>query len=301
MFENRQIFLNDELQSEEENFFRYSMILEYIGSGFAGSQKQLGSHIKTVQSEVENALKQLLQRDVKVIFSGRTDKGVHARNQTVHFNLPLELNIKRFLYSLNAILPENISVKSVAKVDKNFHSQKSAKYRWYRYYINNCSQRSVWLDKTHSHVYTKLDVEAMQLALGYLVGKHDFSSFKSVNSANPAKECTMYYAVCKEKSGIIKIDLIANRFLYNMVRIITGTLIEIGKGIYPPDQMLKILETKDRKCAGRTAEACGLTLMYVGYDEKYNLQNGCNNTNINYDLKTCMETEINENIFCKAS
>jgi len=275
---------NNKFISEENTFFRYSLIVEYVGSEFSGSQRQPG--VKTVQSELETAIKKLLQCDINVVFSGRTDKGVHAKNQIVHFNVPFELNLHRFLYSLNAILSKHISVKNVQKVNKNFHSQKSAKYKWYRYSINNKPQRSVWLEKTSSHIYEKLNVKAMQKALGFLIGKHDFTSFKKVNTPNPVKECVMIYAGIREKAGVINIDLIANRFLYNMVRIIVGTLIEIGKDIYPPEHMLKVLEEKNRTYAGHTAEACGLTLMLVGYEEKYNVN---------------MEINNNENLLCKAS
>jgi tRNA pseudouridine38-40 synthase len=284
MLENTLKIEDNKFISEEINFFRYSLVVEYIGWGFSGSQRQPG--VKTVQSELENALKKLLQYDIKVIFSGRTDKGVHAKNQVAHFNVPFELNLNRFLYSLNAILSEHVSVKNVQKVDKNFHSQISAKYRWYRYTINNRPQRSVWLNKTSSHIYEKLNIESMQKALTYLIGKHDFTSFKKVNTPNPVKECVMYHAGISEKAGVINIDLIANRFLYNMIRIIAGTLIEIGKGIYPPEHMLKVLEAKDRVYAGPTAEACGLTFMLVGYDEKYNIN---------------MEIQNNENLLSKAS
>lgn len=280
--------IDNQFEFEDSNFFRYSMIVEYIGSEFSGSQKQLGSNVKTVQSELENSIKTILQRDVKVVFSGRTDRGVHAKNQSVHFDVPFELNLNRFLYSLNSVLSENISVKNVQKVDKYFHSQKSAKYRWYRYSINNNPQRSVWLGINSTHIYEKLNVEAMRKALDYLRGKHDFTSFKKVNSPNPVKECVMFYAGISEKSGVINIDLIANRFLYNMVRIITGTLISIGKGIYTPEHMQEVLEARDRNIAGPTAEASGLTLMTVGYDEKYNINKN-------------METRNNENILCKAS
>lgn len=275
---------NNKLQSEESNFFRYSLIIEYIGYGFSGSQRQ--PNAITVQSEIENALSKLLQYDVKVIFSGRTDKGVHAKNQAAHFNIPFELNLKRFLYSLNSILSENLSVKNVQRVNMNFHSQKSAKYRWYRYKINNRPHRSVWLNKTSCHIHEKLNVKSMREALSYLTGKHDFTSFKKVNTPNPVKECVMYYAGITEKAGVINIDLIANRFLYNMVRIIAGTLIEIGKGLYPAEHMLKVLKAKDRTLAGHTAEACGLTFMLVGYDEKHDIN---------------MEIKDNENLLSKAS
>ncbi len=258
--------------SEENNFFRYSLVLEYAGWAFSGSQKQLNAI--TVQDELEKAINLLLQKNTKTIFSGRTDKGVNAKNQVMHFDSPFKINLNRFLHSLNAILPEQISVKSVQQVNKTFHSQKSARFRWYRYTINNRPQRSVWLNNISCHIYGKLHIEEMQKALDFIKGRHDFSSFKKVNSPNPAKECTIFYAACREKSGIIYIDLIADRFLYNMVRIITGTLIKIGKKLFPPEHMLRILEARDRCFAGPTAEAGGLTLMMVGYDEKYNLRSG---------------------------
>lgn len=289
MLGNTLTIKNNKFISEEETFFRYALIMEYIGSEFSGSQKQPGKI--TVQSEIEKAIKKLLQTEVNVIFSGRTDKGVHARNQAAHINVPVELNIHRFLYSLNAILPEYICVKNIQKVDKTFHSQKSAKFRWYRYTINNRPQRSVWLNKTSLHVYEKLNIESMQIALKFLEGRHDFSSFKKANTPNPAKECHMHYAGCRGKDNIINIDLIANRFLYNMVRIIIGTLIEIGKGIYPPEHMLRVLNAKNRISAGHTVEAHGLTFMLVGYDEKYQI----NTTNMT------METNNNENLLSKAS
>jgi len=283
----------NELKSEESNFFRYSLCMEYAGWAFAGSQKQ--PNVTTVQSEIEAALKQLLNFDINLIFSGRTDRGVHAKNQVAHFDVPFELNAHRFLYSLNAVLSENISVKKMQLVDNKFHSQKSAKFRWYRYSINNKPHRSVWLSKTTTHIHEKLDVDAMKSAVNFLLGKHDFTSFRKVKSPNPVRECVMYFAGISEKNGIINIDLIANRFLYNMVRIIAGTLIEIGKGIYPPEHMKKVLEAQDRTFAGITAEACGLTFMLVGYDEKVLA------TTNNDNIKSIMENKNNENLLCKAS
>ena len=151
----------------------------------------------------------------------------------------------------------------------------------------------------------------MNTALKYLTGKHDFTGFRKVNTPNPAKECNMLYAECREKAGVINIDLIANRFLYNMVRIISGTLIEIGKEIYPPEHMLKVLNSKDRTLAGHTAKACGLTFMMVGYDEKYNLRSGsdrrnvcdmqANQSELVHNIQMSMEKNNNENLFCKAS
>jgi len=269
--------------------FRYVMVIEYLGSSFAGSQIQPGQ--KTVQSEIEKALKILTGTDVKTIFAGRTDKGVNAKGQVVHFDVPFMVNTYRLIYAMNSILPSEISIASLNQTEKDFHSQRSARYRWYRYTINNGQQRSIWLSNA-LHVRYTLDIEQMNKALSYITGKHDFTSFKNTDSLNPAIDCTIYRALCTfdaEDARIINIDLIADRFLYNMVRIIVGTLIDIGKGSFPPEHMLKVLEAKDRTKAGPTVKPEGLVLMTVGYS-KYNI-----NDNLN------KEAIQNENILCKAS
>jgi len=271
-----------------EKNYRYAITIEYLGAEFFGSQVQPG--MRTIQSELEKALNILTKENKRVILAGRTDAGVHAAGQVAHFDTGREIDRKKFLKSLNALLCDEISVKNIVRVDKSFHSQKSAHFRWYRYIIDNRQQRSVLLKDISLHIPHKLNVEEMQKAVQYLNGDNDFSSFKSAGTDNPAKNCNMFYASCKNFSGIIYIDLIANRFLYNMVRTITGTLIQIGEGKYSREHMRNVLETKDRNCAGPTADARGLTLMCVGYHETYN-------------LKEIMKTEaINEqNILCKAS
>lgn len=276
------------MKIKENKIFRYAMTIEFLGTIFAGSQIQPGQI--TVQSELEHAVNILTKENIKVIFAGRTDSGVHARCQFVHFDTNQEIDKKRFLYSLNAILPDEISVKDMAKIDKNFHVQKSAAYRWYRYMIYNSACKSVLLKDITSNTKENLNVEKMQKAILYLMGTHDFSSFKSSNTDNPAKECNILYVNCRKFSDIIYIDLIANRFLYNMVRIIMGTLIKIGNSSYKAEHILDVLKAKNRANAGPTAEARGLTLMGVGYPEKYNL---------NELIK--MEKINEQNLLCKAS
>ncbi len=272
----------------KENKFRYAVNIEYLGGMFSGSQVQ--PEQKTIQSEVERAMAILLKKETKAVFAGRTDSGVHAKSQFFHFDCGNELESKKFTYSLNALLPDEISVKQMKQVDKTFHAQKSARYRWYRYMIDNKICRSALLREISAHVPESLDIKEMQKALNYLKGVHDFSGFKNANTANPAQECNLIYGNCRKISEIIYIDLIANRFLYNMVRIIAGTLIKIGEGKYSAEKMLEILERKDRKLAGPTAEPQGLMLMCTGYDEKYNLNELMN-----------MESTNEQNILCKAS
>ena len=270
----------------EDQTFRYAIVIEYLGISFAGSQIQKNQ--RTVQSELETALNILVKSTIKTVFSGRTDKGVNAKGQVVHFDLPNNVDIRRFQYSLSAILPSDISILSMEQVDKAFHSRKSALTRWYRYIINNRPGRSVWF-KEAIHITQKLDVNEMNRSLGYLIGNHDFTSFKNPDSGNPATECHLYKAECSYRDGIIYIDLIANRFLYNMVRIIVGTLINIGKGIFPAEHILEVLNSRDRVKAGPTARAEGLTFMLVKYSDKYNL------------FKCINKEAINENLFCQAS
>ena len=230
-----------------------------------------------------------MKNNVKTVFSGRTDKGVHSKGQIVHFDSENMIDLHRFNYSLNSLLPLDMSVPEINETDEHFHSQKSAKFRWYRYIINNGSQRSVWLNES-LNISTPLNLNLMNQALAYIVGEHDFNSFKGSSSSNPARVCNMYKAECKRENNLIIIDLAANRFLYNMIRIIVGTLLPIGKGVNPPESILDILNKQDRKAAGPTALADGLTLMYVGYEEKYNTLNLLNKEAINY-----------ENLFYEAS
>lgn len=273
--------------SDDLSLIRYGLLLEYNGKYFAGSQKQPNQ--RTIQDELERALKILLKFDVKTIFSGRTDKGVHSKGQIVHFDSFNNINLDWLTYSLNSILPDDISVVEIKEFDRMFHSQKSAKFRWYRYSINNSANRSVWLNETLL-LRKHLDENAINQALAYLVGEHDFNSFKGSNSSNPARVCKMYKADCSRNGNIINIDLVANRFLYNMVRVIIGTIIPVGSGVSPPESVKEILEQNDRRFAGPTVSPDGLTLMYVGYEDKYNTLNLLNKEAINY-----------ENLLCKAS
>lgn len=252
---------------------KYVIVIEYIGTNYAGSQKQNhglntvnnnSNTLKTIQGELEKALSTLTKKTIKTIFSGRTDAGVHAKEQYVHFVTEHECDTFKFLNSLNGLLPKDISVKSIKKADEKFHVQKSAKARWYRYTIANRKLRSAW-DENCLLVRDELDLNRMNEALSYLIGEHDFSSFKKVKTENPAKICKMYKANCFKEGDLIYIDLIANRFLYNMVRSIVGTLLMIERNSSAPVTLKEILEAKDRNKAGPTISPTGLTLMKVFY------------------------------------
>lgn len=253
---------------------RYVLVVEYIGTNYAGSQKQVidstvnqsNKPVDTIQGELEKALSTLTKQKTKTIFSGRTDAGVHAKEQYVHFDSEHEYVGEKFVNSLNGLLPKDISIKCMKTIDKSFHAQRSAKARWYRYKIVNRRHRSVW-DKESLLIREALDVEKMNKALGYILGEHDFSAFKKVKTENPAKVCNMYKACCQKQDDVIYIDLIANRFLYNMVRSIVGTLLMIERNSLAPETLKEILDSKDRSKAGPTISPDGLTLMKVIYQE----------------------------------
>ena len=250
---------------------RYLLVLEYIGTAYMGSQKQpnkmpnTNKTVVTIQDEVEKAISTLTKTKTKTIFSGRTDAGVHAKGQTAHFESELELNPSKFVNSLNGILPNDISVKELRKVEKTFHAQKSAKARHYRYTIANRAQRSAW-DGNCLLVRYPLDIERMNKALSYLIGEHDFTSFKKVRTSNPAKICNMYEAKATKDGDLVYIDFTADRFLYNMIRLIVGTLLVIERNSLAPETLKEILEARDITKAGSTISPEGLTLVEVIYN-----------------------------------
>ncbi len=250
---------------------RYLLVLEYIGTAYMGSQKQpskmpnTSKTVVTIQDEVEKAISTLTKTKTKTIFSGRTDAGVHAKGQTAHFETELELEPSKFVNSLNGILPNDISVKELRKIEKTFHAQKSAKARHYRYTIANRTQRSAW-DGHCLLVRYPLDIERMNKALSYLIGEHDFTSFKKVRTSNPAKICNMYEAKATRDGDLVYIDFTADRFLYNMIRLIVGTLLVIERNSLAPETLKEILEARDITKAGSTISPDGLTLVEVIYN-----------------------------------
>lgn len=270
--------------SEKNSLLRYALVVEYVGTSFLGSQIQPQG--RTVQGEIESVLKILLSKEIRITMAGRTDSGVHARAQVAHFDIENQIDSKKFVNSMNALLPPDISIANMAEVDKEFHSQKDAKIKHYRYAINNASQRSVWKEK-NTHIRMALDIDNMNKALEYIVGEHNFSSFRCSNTENPIVNCTIYSAKCTKNGDMIYIDFVGNRFLYNMVRILVGSLIEVGRSERSISWMKEVLLSKDRTQAGATAPSEGLTLMHIKYEDKYN--------------NILNKEAIDENVFRKAS
>ena len=253
---------------------RYALDVQYIGKNYAGSQIQFedGKMIEfpTVQGELEKAICTLIgvknadNRPIKTIFSGRTDRGVNSLGQVVHFDFDKDIVASDFIYHVNEILPSDISISDLRIVPDSFHAQKSAKSRYYRYELINRRYKQAY-DGDILRVKYDLDVERMQIALNFLLGEHDFSSFKSSGTLNPSKVCFITRADVEKLGDRVFIHLEGNRFLYNMVRTIVGTLLEIEGHKLPVEHMKDVLEAKDRKKAGRTVSPYGLTLMKVRY------------------------------------
>ena len=255
---------------------RYAFQVQYIGKNYAGSQIQLenGKEIDTptIQGELEKALCKLTcgksannnKRQIKTVFSGRTDKGVNSIGQVVHFELEQMIVASKFVYSLNEILPDDISVSDLKVVDAGFHAQKSARKRIYRYEFINRKCKNAF-DGDLMRVKFDINLDRMQKSLNYLLGEHDFSSFKSSGTLNPSKVCIIYKAECLKDGDKVIINIEGNRFLYNMVRTIVGTLLEIEGHNLPAEHMKEVLEAKDRRKAGQTVSPYGLTLMKVEY------------------------------------
>ncbi len=254
---------------------RYALEVQYIGKNYSGSQIQYqgGKEIDkpTIQGELEKAICTLLEsktqinnRPIKTIFSGRTDRGVNSLGQVIHFDYDKEIVASRFIYHLNEILPDDISVDNLKIVPASFHAQKSAKARYYRYELINRRYKQAF-DSDILRVKYELNVERMQSALNFLLGEHDFSSFKSSGTLNPSKVCFIRRAEVEKQGDRIFIHIEGNRFLYNMVRTIVGTLLEIEGHHLPVEHMKDVLEARDRRKAGQTVSPYGLTLMKVEY------------------------------------
>ena len=244
---------------------RYKLTISYDGSDFYGFQRQRG--LISVQQCLEEALSTKLNAPVTTVCAGRTDAGVHALGQVVHFDsnqiLPAD-----FGFRLNPLLPENIAVLSCKQVPDTFHARFSAKKKTYRYDIY-MSKIHAPLKRRYAHICVyDLNVENMKKACACLAGEHDFRSFALAESVRGKSTVrTIYDVHIEEGEGgkLLSLFVTGNGFLHNMVRAIAGTLIDVGRGRFSPEDMQSILESRDRRRAGKTVEGCGLFLVSVEY------------------------------------
>lgn len=241
---------------------KYLLEIQYKGTNYKGWQWQ--PELKTIQSTIEEKLKILLKEDITIFVAGRTDAGVHARQQFAHFETSQVLTSYKFLYNINAILKnETIAIKSIKVVDEDFHARYSCTSKTYKYYLLT-GVRDVFRQDTYWLV-PKFDIDKANECAKYLIGNHDFSSFKDAKCQSKSPIRTIDECFFVQKDEFIEFTIIAQSFLHHQIRIIMGTIYEIILKNEDPKKIKIILENKDRKTAGPTAPAWGLFMEEIRY------------------------------------
>lgn len=242
----------------------YKLTIQYDGSRYDGWQRQ-GNTDNTIQGKLENVLSRLIGEEVEIHGAGRTDAGVHAEGQVASVKLPGNLSASEIMAYLNQYLPEDIAVTAAEATDERFHARLSAIGKVYRYSIRLGTAPDVFRRKYQYRVEDALDVDAMKQAAEQLTGTHDYRAFCSNKRYKKSTIRTVSSIDIAVDGANMDITFRGNGFLYNMVRILTGTLLEVGQGLRTADEMSAILESLDRTRAGKTAPAQGLTLVQVEY------------------------------------
>ena len=241
------------------------LTIEYDGKEFNGWQKQPTK--LNIQGTIEQAIKLVTGEEVDLTASGRTDSGVHALGQVANFKTNSNIPIEKIPIALNSNLKKSIRIISAEEVDERFHSRLTCKKKTYRYIINNSEFSSAIYRNLETHIPQKLDVDKMQAAVKYFEGEHDFKAFKASGTSSKSSVRKIYEAkVLKMPNNRIYIELTGNGFLYNMVRIIAGTLVDVGTEKIEPEDIKKIIDSKDRNLAGKTLQPNGLYLVEVNYE-----------------------------------
>ncbi len=241
----------------------YRITVSYDGTRYNGWQRQ-GNTKNTIQERFENVLTRMCGRPVEIFASGRTDAGVHALAQVANFKCETDLSCAEITDYLNRYLPGDILVTSTTEADERFHSRLNAVSKTYEYRIAT-QKPDVFIRKYVYHAEQAPDIGRMREAAELISGKHDFKGFSSVKRTKKSTVRQINSLSIKEENGIITIRINGNGFLYNMVRIISGTLFEIGTGRLEKEVISRIFEEKDREIAGVTLPACGLRLVEVFY------------------------------------
>lgn len=248
---------------------RIALGIEYDGSSYNGWQSQPDG--RTVQDALQLALSQVAGESIAVVAAGRTDTGVHALEQVIHFDTQSMRPLTAWVRGANALLPSSVAVLWAHEVDAEFHARFSAQARSYSYYLYCRPVRSAVQHGKIGWFHQALDVGKMRAAAQYLLGEHDFSAFRAsaCQAKSPVKTLTCFDI--QEQGEFIRLDLTANAFLHHMVRNIVGCLVYVGKGKYPPQWLQQVLENRDRSQAAPTFAPDGLYLSRITYDAKWGL------------------------------
>ena len=242
------------------------LTIEYDGKDFNGWQKQPDK--LNIQGTIEKAIERVTGEIVELTASGRTDAGVHSLGQVANFKTNTNIPIEKIPVAINSQLKKSIVIKKAEEVDEKFHSRLSCKRKTYRYIINNSPEGSAIYRNLETHIPYKLNVEKMKEAIKYFIGEHDFKAFKASGTSSKSSVRTIYDAKIYEDKERIFIELTGNGFLYNMVRIIAGTLVDVGSGKIMPEDIVNIINSKKRENAGKTLPPQGLYLLNVDYSEE---------------------------------
>jgi tRNA pseudouridine38-40 synthase len=253
---------------------RIALMLEYDGSHYHGWQSQAG--LRTVQQAIETALSKVADDDISVICAGRTDTGVHATNQVIHFDTTKERTIRSWVHGANSNLPKDVCVKWGREMSDDFHARFSALARSYRYIIYNAPIRPGLLRSNVTWQYRQLDHRLMHDASQFLLGEQDFTSFRSVECQSKTPMRNVHSLSVERKGEFVIIDITANAFLHHMVRNIAGVLIAVGSGRKPVPWVGDVLAAKDRRMGAETAPPYGLYLTEVSYPKSHGIIRGSN-------------------------
>lgn len=245
---------------------RYKLTISYDGTSYSGWQVQ--KNAVSIQALIQKAIEKTLQHPIRLTGSGRTDAGVHALGQTAHFDTEKELDERVYPLTLNSLLPKDIRIKSIEKVNEDFHARYSAKGKEYHYFLYTKKIMCPFKKLYTYHVRGSFDLEKLKQAAPYFIGTHDFTSFANVKIESPQDAVrTLHSLDVIETEDGVQLIFIGNGFLYKMVRNITGTLLEIARGKKEVLEIPLIFQAKDRKKAGKAAPPEGLFLKRVHYDK----------------------------------
>lgn len=248
---------------------RIALLVEYDGSQYHGWQAQTG--LRTIQQSLENALGCVANQEINVTCAGRTDTGVHATSQIIHFDSDKKRTIRAWIHGANSFLPKDICVKWGKEMPCEFHARYSAKIRRYQYIIYNSTIRPALLRSNVTWQYRSLDHELMHEAGQVLLGEQDFTSFRSIECQSKTPMRNIYHLQISRKGDFIIMDIAANAFLHHMVRNIAGLLITVGSKRKPSAWVQDVLHARDRKLGAETAPPYGLYLVEVIYPQEFHI------------------------------
>ena len=240
------------------------LTIEYDGKDFNGWQKQPNK--LNIQGEIERAIKEITGEDIDLIASGRTDAGVHSLGQVANFKTNSTIPIEKIPIAINTKLKYSIRIINAEEVDDQFHSRYNCKKKTYRYIINNSKNGTAIYRNQQYNFSEKLDEIKMNEAVKYFIGEHDFKGFKASGTSSKSSVRTIYSGHVIRDGELVIIEITGNGFLYNMVRIIAGTLLEVGLGKIKPEDIKDIIKSGDRQKAGKTLPPQGLYLVRVNYE-----------------------------------